>query len=91
MSEDPKTAPELVWAPWTAEQVERLRRYQELGVFHPFTCPCGCGGVLVPRADGWLCPETRRVVQDWCHAFMCDGAAERAARFFDPTLGEPHA
>ena len=67
-------------APWTAEQVAALNRWQELSYFHPFTHSCGT--VLVATADGWVCTDIGckvyddeaatfpAVVQTWAHDSM---------------------
>lgn len=66
----------ILRAPFTAEQVEALNRYQAEGQFHPFTCANrgdgrhGDGeGLLTATAAGWVCPccDSR---QDWAHDFM---------------------
>lgn len=64
-------------APWTAEQVEALNRYQTEGWMHPFTCgnPARTndnhphGGNLVATQSGWIC-EDCDYTQDWAHEFM---------------------
>ncbi len=75
---------DIVWAPFTAEQVEALNAYQVDGWMHPFTCgPCRdtLGTItpdgalddrlLVATVDGWVCP-TCDYTQNWAHAFMAD-------------------
>lgn len=64
-------------APFTPEQVDWLRQYQECGM-HPFTCCShnGCvrleqenDGQLIPTPEGWVCP-CGKYKQDWAHAYM---------------------
>jgi hypothetical protein len=70
-------------APFTEEQVEKLKKYQENGKFHPFTC-CSQGsnekcerkngvgeGLLIPSTEGWVCP-CGEIKQNWCHKFMVE-------------------
>lgn len=65
-------------APWTKEQVDALNRYQEKGMFHPFTCGSGNRtdekhldgeGILLATVNGWMCPYCD-YKQDWAHEFM---------------------
>lgn len=53
----------ILLAPWTEEQVANLRRYQEAGWVHPYTCTCGVD--LEPTAGGWRCPGGCGYEQDW--------------------------
>lgn len=66
---------ERVKTPWTAQQVEALNAYQQLGYVHEFTCPNEHGepGAYILRAapDGWHCPRCD-YAQDWAHDFMTD-------------------
>jgi hypothetical protein len=55
-------------APWTQEQVDKLNKWQNAGLFHPFTC--GNGHTLVATKDGWICPSCPEYHQDWAHDFM---------------------
>lgn len=62
-------------APWTPEQVERLNHYQQECKFHPFTCGnADCRHVLRATVDGWVCDGCAanggEYRQHWCHAFM---------------------
>jgi hypothetical protein len=70
-------------APFTAEQVEILRRFQTGGWFHPFTCPSRGqhnegweaynGATLVPEPEAMRCPAPDcSYTQDWVHDFMVD-------------------
>lgn len=47
--------------PWTKEEVELLREYQEQGLFHPYTCDCRKN--LIPTKEGWICDCG--YTQDW--------------------------
>lgn len=69
-----------VTAPFTEEQVERLKRWQTTNWLHPFTCMSPdlpeCErrthksfGILVPTTGGWVCP-CGQYKQDWAHDFM---------------------
>lgn len=69
-------------APWTAAQVDSLRRYQRESMFHPFTCPNRRDGrhertrdlgVLEVTPAAWICPDCD-YVQTWAHAWMADFA-----------------
>lgn len=57
-------------APFTAEQVTQLNRYQASGIFHEFTCYNGHS--LVARESGWFCPLDVSVHQDWAWWYMAD-------------------
>ena len=70
---------EKILAPFTEEQVEKLKLWQESG-FHPFTCCShdGCDrlkqpneGELIPTTEGWICP-CGKWKQNWCHGFMLE-------------------
>jgi hypothetical protein len=72
--------PDLIHAPWSAEQVTALNAFQHHGRMHPFTCGAthasGQSPVLVATNSGWVCPDPQCVYrQDWAHAFMAQGAA----------------
>jgi hypothetical protein len=63
---------EFIHAPWTDEQIEGLRAWQESGMFHDYTC--GRDGLtLVPTREGWIClaPDCG-YTQDWAHAFSAE-------------------
>jgi hypothetical protein len=62
-----------IHAPWTAEQVGALNRWQKLGYVHEFTCPGDHADdrALVAAADGWHC-LTCGYTQDWAHDFMLE-------------------
>jgi hypothetical protein len=58
-------------APWTAEQVETLNRYQASGLMHPYTCPNWHGEPverrnLLATEAGWTCRHCD-YKQDWAH------------------------
>lgn len=69
---------ELLYAPWTPEQVDALNEFQRLRVMHPFTCGWRSEhpeheGVLEAREGGWSCPaEGCQYTQNWAHPFMAD-------------------
>lgn len=69
-------------APWTAEQVAALNRWQKAGNVHEFTCPNNHRDrVLVAHEDGFHCPVCD-YRQSWAHAVMLNeppkaDAAER--------------
>jgi hypothetical protein len=61
-----------ITAPWTAEQVDALNRFQRLGHFHPFTCieaHDGADRTLYATVNGWRCPHCA-YQQDWAHPMM---------------------
>jgi len=77
-------------APWNAEQVDNLNRFQRLGFMHPFTCPGHEGGGdrdLVATRGGWICRHCD-YRQNWAHDFMCtfDEAMEEKTRASQPWL-----
>ena len=58
-------------APFTAEQVDGLNRWQHTDYVHPFTCGNSeCRAVLVATEGGWVCHECHSYSQDWAHDFM---------------------
>lgn len=74
--------PELqrITAPFTADQVDALNRWQRYGRVHPFTCGSGNRtdaahqdgeGKLVATLSGWHCPYCT-YTQNWAHAFMVE-------------------
>ncbi|MFD9443360.1 hypothetical protein [Streptomyces sp. NPDC060001] len=70
----------LIRAPWTAEQVDALNRFQKEGGMHPFTCghehPAHPNAILNATPTGWRCFVLDcEYEQDWAHAFMVDPAA----------------
>ena len=85
--------PEMIHAPFTPEQVQRLNEWQtQTGTnmpFHPFTCGYrgesahgqegGDTGLLIATEDGWVCPSCD-YTQDWAHAFMAERAPDGAIR-----------
>jgi hypothetical protein len=58
---------ELVYAPWTDEQVEALEEWQNNDEVHPYTCTCGDS--LTPYPNGWECDYCHNYTQNWCHDF----------------------
>lgn len=61
-----------VHAPWTAEQVENLRKWQASGYVHPFTN--GDQRDLIPTVNGWIEEEDGPVAQTWAYDHMLDGS-----------------
>lgn len=59
-------------APFTAEQLAALNRWQQSGAVHPFTCPMHSDTALIAETDGWRCPQVCDYHQVWAHAFMTD-------------------
>ena len=55
-------------APFTPQQVEALNKYQNCGIWHPFTCG-NCRNVLTATEKGWICSQCD-YTQDWAHDFM---------------------
>jgi len=80
-----ESAHEIINAPFTIEQVERLNYFQRANIFHPYTCGSGnrtdanhldSEGLLVATTAGWICPYCD-YKQNWCSAFMvADGLKE---------------
>lgn len=58
---------EKLKAPFTDEQVRKLKAWQECDYVHPFTC-CDHQTMSV-ETRGFVCPKCG-LVQTWCHAFM---------------------
>jgi hypothetical protein len=64
-------------APFTKDEVESLKMYQNHLEAHPFTCGSfACdrstrpdAGKLIPSEEGWVCP-CGKYKQNWCHDFM---------------------
>jgi len=60
-----------VFAPWTDEQVQNLKEFQEFEPMHPFTCVCR--EKLIPTKDGWICSKCD-YTQNYAYDFMVDGS-----------------
>ena len=85
--------PDMIFAPFSPEQVQRLNEWQtHTGThmpFHPFTCGYrgetphgregGDTGVLIATEAGWVCPSCD-YTQNWAHAFMAARAPEGSVR-----------
>ena len=56
---------EILRAPWTPEQIEKLDARQQDETKHPYTCACGHS--LEPFKSGWYCENQCGYSQDWCH------------------------
>ena len=52
---------------WTPEQIASLQKRQEDSHLHPYTCRCHSKN-LKPTENGWVCPETGKIIQTWAHA-----------------------
>lgn len=61
-------------APWSAEFVDALNRFQVSGIFHPFTCATHSqDDPLIAKEDGWHCPHPScDYRQFWAHAEMAE-------------------
>jgi hypothetical protein len=55
---------EILKAPWTDAQIEKLDKRQEDETKHPYTCDCGHS--LEPFTSGWYCENQCGYSQDWC-------------------------
>ncbi len=64
--------PKLLYAPWSEDEVQSLNAYQASDSFHPYTCQCVHGVVLVAIKDGWTCPNSCGYTQNWCMPFMAN-------------------
>lgn len=63
----------MIEAPFTLDQVESLKAYQNSNKFHPFTGESSVGKVnLIPTVDGWIAEINGPIIQTWCHHWMSD-------------------
>jgi hypothetical protein len=60
---------DVVYAPWSKKQVDKLKEWQNNDLFHPYTC--WCGEDLIPKESGWVCKKCDHT-QNWCHGFSCE-------------------
>jgi len=60
----------IVECPWNLDQVESLNRYQDSGVFHPYTTLAHKN--LIATELGWVEEDGGPIVQTWAHSFTCD-------------------
>jgi hypothetical protein len=62
---------DMIFAPWSPEEVSALNRWQATPTVHPFTCASDHDGDrdLIARVDGWHCP-TCGYKQTWAHRMM---------------------
>lgn len=72
---------DIVFAPWTVEQVKSLNGFQKSGVWHEFTCGNNhaMDDTLVATEAGWVCPNCD-YTQDWAHDFMANRAWEETVK-----------
>ncbi len=56
---------EILKAPWTSEQIDKLDERQADEMMHPYTCP-RCSHNLEPFKSGWFCEQQCGYHQDWC-------------------------
>lgn len=64
-----------VRAPWTEDQMESLKDFQDSPYWHAFTCG-KCGAFLKVVTGGFVCPWDD-YDQDWAHEFMTDWSWKR--------------
>lgn len=57
-------------APFSFDQIEALKIFQDSAVFHPYTCICADIN-LVPTEVGLICPACRRI-QNWAVNWTTD-------------------
>src|SRR5678809_426457 len=85
---------EIIFAPWTEQQVQALNEFQNCRMVHPFTCGSGDRtdakhsayqaehggdfGQLVATVNAWICPSCD-YTQDWAHSSMTDPAFLKAS------------
>jgi len=63
-------ADDIIFAPWTTDQVDALNAYQQQEDMHPYVCGThACRAVLTARDDGWHCPKCD-YQQTWAHTFI---------------------
>jgi hypothetical protein len=65
----------MLKAPWTKEQIEKLNKWQQSGMVHPYTCGGkkdgkDCREVLAATENGWICPANCGYTQNWAHDMM---------------------
>lgn len=71
---DEKTDESKVIAPWTDDQVARLRERQDDYGLHPYTCAYHSERSLEPTNEGWRCStvypggDPCQFTQNWAHA-----------------------
>jgi hypothetical protein len=72
---------------WTEEQVENLKKRQRNFSFHPYTCGCHSED-LIPTINGWVCPITEEVVQEWAYSDDLNGENNYPSDEFNKILFE---
>jgi hypothetical protein len=71
----------MIKAPWTAEQVENLRKRQAEPTMHSYTCG-DCGNDMYPTEHGWECyTDGCNSTQDWAHTSDVTGEFHGLADF----------
>jgi len=66
---------DIIKAPFTKFQVDKLNHYQQLGFVHEFTCGNKHDGnkILIATEDGWICPSCD-YKQNWANKFMLNSS-----------------
>lgn len=60
----------MIKAPFTPEQIDALNKYQNSGIFHPYTCGNEkCRQDLIATENGWICPCCE-YTQNWAHDIL---------------------
>lgn len=72
-------------APWTAQQVANLKRWQACEWVHPYICPSPQhpGHVLTPTEEGWHCSRCE-YTQSWAHPSSLSGLPPNLMQGLDP-------
>lgn len=60
--------PKAIQPPWSPDQVDNINRWQNSGLFHPFTC--SNGHTLVATPQGLVCEQDPDYHQNWVWDFM---------------------
>lgn len=79
-TQNPARDPAKTYAPWSGEEVQALNRFQDSGIWHPFTS--NRGAQLIATTEGWVEAAGGPVVQTWAHVFMAN------ARLIDAELAK---
>lgn len=65
---------DVIYSPWTSEQVDALNRWQRSPYVHPFECVEpheGHDRALLATTEGWVCPHCN-YCQEWAHRSMLE-------------------